>query len=97
MTERIDIPEFIGVKKITGLNAFPLSFHEDEKAIAAHLMERGRLFEKLAGHHYKSYVITESKNYIVASVLTRSLSVMTALRSLGTSRTTRSRSNSAAA
>jgi hypothetical protein len=55
--ERIDVPEFIGVKKITGLNAFPLTFHEDEKAVAAHLIERGRIFEKLAGHHYKSYVI----------------------------------------
>lgn len=55
VTERIDVPEFIGTKKITGLNAFPLTFHEDERAVAASLMERGRIFEKLAGHHYKAY------------------------------------------
>lgn len=54
VTERIDVPEFIGAKKITGLNAFPLTFHEDEKAVAASLMERGKIFEKLAGHHYKA-------------------------------------------
>lgn len=57
VTERIDVPEFIGTKKITGLNAFPLRFHENEEVVAAGLIGRGRIFEKLAGHHYKAYVI----------------------------------------
>ncbi|KKY30431.1 putative aaa family [Diaporthe ampelina] len=55
VTERIDVPEFIGTKNITGLNAFPLRFHENEEAVAASLVARGRIFEKLAGHHYKAY------------------------------------------
>ncbi|KAJ9149384.1 AAA ATPase family protein [Pleurostoma richardsiae] len=53
--ERIDVPEFIGTKKITGLNAFPFRFHEDRQALTASLVKRGRLFESLAGHHYKAY------------------------------------------
>ncbi|KAI3392402.1 hypothetical protein diail_5729 [Diaporthe ilicicola] len=57
VTERINIPEFIGAKKITGLDAFPLTFHEDQRAVAARLVERGRIFEELAGHHYKGQVV----------------------------------------
>ncbi|KAI1084740.1 ATPase [Whalleya microplaca] len=53
--EIIDIPEFVGTKKITGLNAFPWAFHEDKDAIRDELIKRGQIFEKLAGHHYKSY------------------------------------------
>lgn len=53
--EPIDIPEFIGVKKIDGLNAFPLVFHEDKEAVTATLVKRGEIFESLAGNHYKSY------------------------------------------
>ncbi|KAK7747874.1 hypothetical protein SLS53_001125 [Cytospora paraplurivora] len=53
--EPIDIPEFIGVKKIDTLNAFPLNFHEDKEAIVEHLVRRGQIFESLAGHHYKAY------------------------------------------
>lgn len=54
-TERINIPDFIGTKKITGLNAFPLSFHEDKAAVTEMLVRRGQIFEELAGHHYKAY------------------------------------------
>ncbi|EOO00934.1 putative aaa family protein [Phaeoacremonium minimum UCRPA7] len=54
-TERIDIPEFLGTKKITGLNAFPWAFHEERDAIRAALIKRGKVFEDLAGHHYKAY------------------------------------------
>ncbi|KAK3694192.1 ATPase [Podospora appendiculata] len=54
-TESITIPEFIGIRKITRLNVFPWSFHEQKEAVAAALMQRGEIFEKLAGHSYKSY------------------------------------------
>ncbi|KAH8879789.1 ATPase [Thozetella sp. PMI_491] len=53
--ETIKVPEFLGAKKITGLNAFPWAFHEDKEAIQAALIKRGQLFERLAGHHYKAY------------------------------------------
>ena len=52
--ERIDVSEFVGTKKISGLNAFPLAFYEDKKAILSQLIKRGMIFETLAGHHYKS-------------------------------------------
>lgn len=54
-TEHIKIPEFGGTKKISGLNAYPLAFHEDEAAMIAMLTKRGQIFEQLAGHHYKAY------------------------------------------
>ncbi|KAL2136474.1 hypothetical protein VTI74DRAFT_3493 [Chaetomium olivicolor] len=53
--EAINIPEFIGTKKITGLKVYPLHFHEEKEKIAAKLVMRGAVFEKLAGHHYKQY------------------------------------------
>ncbi|KAK1573298.1 ATPase [Colletotrichum navitas] len=53
--ERISVPEFIGTKKITGLDAFPLAFHPEKEALSAALVRRGQKFEELAGHHYKQY------------------------------------------
>ncbi|EFQ31520.1 ATPase [Colletotrichum graminicola] len=53
--ERISIPEFIGTKKITGLDASPLAFHPEKDALSAALVRRGQKFEELAGHHYKQY------------------------------------------
>ncbi|KAK3298739.1 P-loop containing nucleoside triphosphate hydrolase protein [Chaetomium fimeti] len=53
--EGINIPEFIGTKKITGLKVYPLHFHTDKDEVVTKLTERGALFEKLAGHHYKQY------------------------------------------
>jgi hypothetical protein len=53
--EAINISEFIGTKKITGLKVYPLHFHEDKEAVAAKLAQRGAIFEQLAGHHYKQY------------------------------------------
>ncbi|KAK3366831.1 P-loop containing nucleoside triphosphate hydrolase protein [Lasiosphaeria ovina] len=53
--ESININEFIGAKKITGLNVYPWAFHEDKDKLTATLTKRGEIFEKLAGHHYKSY------------------------------------------
>ncbi|KAK3941972.1 ATPase [Diplogelasinospora grovesii] len=53
--ERMKIPEFIGTRKITSLNAFPWLFHDNKEAVAVALTKRGEIFEKLAGHHYKAY------------------------------------------
>ncbi|WQF82149.1 Putative AAA+ ATPase domain, ATPase, AAA-type, core [Colletotrichum destructivum] len=53
--EKINIPEFLGTKKITGLNAYPWAFHPDREALRAALIRRGSIFEELAGHHYKQY------------------------------------------
>jgi len=54
-TEKINVSEFIGTKKITGLNAYPWAFHENPTAVRAALVKRGQIFENLAGHHYKAY------------------------------------------
>ncbi|KAH6628143.1 P-loop containing nucleoside triphosphate hydrolase protein [Chaetomium tenue] len=53
--EAINIPEFIGTKKITGLKVYPLHFHDDRETVTAKLIKRGATFETLAGHHYKQY------------------------------------------
>ncbi|KAK3991238.1 mitochondrial sorting [Cladorrhinum sp. PSN332] len=53
--EAINIPEFIGTKAITGLKIYPLSFHEEKEKLMASLVQRGEIFEKLAGHNYKQY------------------------------------------
>ena len=53
--ESINIPEFLGTKKITGLKVYPLHFHEKQEELKAELIKRGEIFEKLAGHHYKQY------------------------------------------
>lgn len=53
--ESINIPEFIGTKKITGLKVYPMHFHEERDDVAARLIKRGMTFEALAGHHYKQY------------------------------------------
>ncbi|EAQ89459.1 hypothetical protein CHGG_06078 [Chaetomium globosum CBS 148.51] len=53
--EAINIPEFIGTKKITGLKVYPLHFHDDREGVTAKLIKRGATFETLAGHHYKQY------------------------------------------
>lgn len=54
-TEGIKIPEFIGIKKITSLNAFPWAFHEQKEAVRESLIKTGQIFESLAGNHYKEY------------------------------------------
>ncbi|KAK7917542.1 hypothetical protein PG985_011150 [Apiospora marii] len=53
--EDIDIPEFIGTKRIVGLPVYPLTFHPRPDETKASLIKRGQLFEDLAGHHYKAY------------------------------------------
>lgn len=53
--EDISIPKFRGTKKITGLKAYPLNFHEDENVLRELLTRRGQIFENLAGHHFREY------------------------------------------
>ncbi|KAF2839139.1 ATPase [Patellaria atrata CBS 101060] len=53
--EKIDIEEFYGTKKIVSLNAFPLAFHPDQENVRKSLIERGKVFEQLAGYEYRSY------------------------------------------
>lgn len=53
--ESIKIPEFLGTKKITGLNAYPMAFHPEKELVRDSLIRRGQIFEELAGHHYKQY------------------------------------------
>jgi hypothetical protein len=52
--ERIAIPEFLGTRRITTLDVFPISFCETQEEIKEALIERGKKFEELAGHHYRS-------------------------------------------
>jgi hypothetical protein len=52
--EEICIPQFSGTKKITTLNAYPLSFSPHKEKLEADLIERGQQFEELAGHKYKA-------------------------------------------
>ncbi|WYZ36905.1 hypothetical protein EsH8_II_000411 [Colletotrichum jinshuiense] len=53
--ENINIPEFLGTKKITGLKAYPWAFHAEKDKVRKALVQRGQIFESLAGHHYKQY------------------------------------------
>ncbi|KAL9630516.1 MAG: hypothetical protein Q9204_004683 [Flavoplaca sp. TL-2023a] len=49
------IYEFIGTRPITQLTAFPLRYHESLSEVKKELIDRGRLFERLSGYHYKHY------------------------------------------
>lgn len=49
------IYEFVGTRPITELTAFPLRYHEDLTKVKKELTDRGRLFERLSGYHYKHY------------------------------------------
>ncbi|PVH77056.1 P-loop containing nucleoside triphosphate hydrolase protein [Cadophora sp. DSE1049] len=46
---------FAGTRPIASLDAFPLSFHPDQKKIKSQLLKRGKLFEHYHGYHYKAY------------------------------------------
>jgi hypothetical protein len=46
---------FAGTMPITSLDSFPLMFHPNSEEITAKLVAQGRLFESLAGYHYKAY------------------------------------------
>ncbi|CZS90199.1 related to TOB3 (member of AAA-ATPase family) [Rhynchosporium graminicola] len=44
-----------GTRSIASLDAFPLTFHPEEKKIKAELLKRGKLFEYYHGYHYQAY------------------------------------------
>jgi hypothetical protein len=47
--------EFAGTTPITSLQAYPLEFHPEKEQLMMRLVLRGKLFERLAGYHYKAY------------------------------------------
>ncbi|OAL30586.1 hypothetical protein AYO20_08673 [Fonsecaea nubica] len=47
--------EFPGTTPITSLQAYPLKFHPEKEQLMLRLVARGKLFERLAGYHYKAY------------------------------------------
>lgn len=46
---------FAGTRPIASLDAFPLSFHPEQKKIKDQLLKRGKLFEHYHGYHYMAY------------------------------------------
>ena len=67
-TQNLAIPDFKGVEKITNLSSFPLSFHKDKENIKKVLLQRGKKFESLAGHHFRQYSGTASPSLMLSSV-----------------------------
>lgn len=49
------IVPFSGTMPINALDAYPMEFHTDADAAKDSLITRGKLFERFAGYHYKSY------------------------------------------
>lgn len=54
-TKCLSISSFSGTLPISQLEAYPLNYHPDETRLMERLVERGRLFERLHGFHYKAY------------------------------------------
>ena len=50
-----NIYQFSGTLAISQLGIFPLKYHSDEAQLRERLIERGRVFERLHGFHYKAY------------------------------------------
>ncbi len=53
--DNLKIFEFSGTLPISQLAAYPLKYHSDEATLKERLIERGRLFERLQGFHYKAF------------------------------------------
>ncbi|KAI5816128.1 hypothetical protein BZA77DRAFT_387834 [Pyronema omphalodes] len=51
----VKIPEFVGVKRIDSLLAFPLARHPEVETVREKLINRGRKFGTYSGSHYKYY------------------------------------------
>lgn len=49
------ILEFVGARGFSELPSYPLEYHERPDDITTILTGRGRVFESLAGYHYKAY------------------------------------------
>jgi hypothetical protein len=53
--ETVDLFEFKGLRAITQLRGFPLSFHPNEDTVRKTLAQRGVDFQNLAGANYRMY------------------------------------------
>lgn len=53
--EALSVTGWKGTKKITKLEAYPLSFHEDLEILTERLLQRGRKFEAYKGYHFVAY------------------------------------------
>lgn len=49
------VPEYVGAKPFNELPCYPIEYHPNPEALKALLRARGRVFESLAGYHYKAY------------------------------------------
>ncbi|KAL8829738.1 MAG: hypothetical protein Q9191_001848 [Dirinaria sp. TL-2023a] len=54
-SKRLLIYQFLGTRPITQLTAFPLDYHQDLENVKKALVERGKVFERFSGYHYKHY------------------------------------------
>ncbi|KAK3389811.1 P-loop containing nucleoside triphosphate hydrolase protein [Podospora didyma] len=54
-TRYFGISKFEGMRQVNTLETFPLVGHPDEEDIRKSLVARGRIFESLAGQHFKFY------------------------------------------
>ena len=52
---QICINAFSGTRAITGLEAFPIEYHQNQRWIEDELREQGKAFAWLSGYHYKHY------------------------------------------
>lgn len=53
--EYVQNNSFEGTKAIIRLQAFPLEYHANQAKVKTDLIERGKLFERFHGFHYKAY------------------------------------------
>lgn len=49
----VQVPSFQGVRRISTLDCYPLSYHKDGEQLKTQLIERGKKFVSLEGVHYK--------------------------------------------
>jgi len=54
-TNKIVIAKYDGYRPLTELEVFPLEYHEDQKAVRATLLERGKKYTTLFGIHHCTY------------------------------------------
>jgi hypothetical protein len=52
-TLSVQVPSFQGVRRISTLDCYPLSYHKDADNLKTQLIERGKKFVSLEGVHYK--------------------------------------------
>lgn len=51
----LNIYKFNGTLPISQLGVYPLKYHSDEAQLKERLIERGRVFERLRGYHYRHF------------------------------------------